>query len=61
MGEGLKRAFRAAAETRNGMNANEIINEIGKAIANMSTDDAEEFLLEILEDCKVRKDALKYD
>ena len=61
MCKGLKRAFRAAEESRKSMNANEIINEIGKAIARMDADDAEEFLLEILEDCKVRKDALKHD
>ena len=51
----------ALLERNYGMNANEIINEIVKAIANMSTEDAEAFLSEIIEDCKTRKDALKYD
>ena len=43
------------------MNANEIITDIGRAIAEISIEDAEAFLSEIIEDCEIRKDALADD
>jgi len=43
------------------MNANEIITLIGKAVGIMTKEQADEFLGEIIEDCEIRKEALKYD
>ena len=43
------------------MNANEIIADIGRTVAKMSIEDAEEFLSEIIEDCEIRVEALAED